>query len=70
VQGLYRLVKSDEQFNALNHQESVIAKMDDLNAWMYLETLNYHSDQEVYEANQELIELTNHFRDMRDVEFE
>ena len=47
---LHALVKTDEQFNVLNKEDSVFEKMESLSACIYLETLNHHTNQSVFEA--------------------
>ena len=44
--------------------------MEMLDAHLYIETLNHHTNQDVFEAAQDLIELIGHYKDQMECEYE
>ena len=61
VHALYKLLNS--------RVEGVYDHMVELDALMYFDTLNHHTNQGVFEAAQDLIELVEHLNDEMDCEF-
>ena len=54
---LIALLKTDEVFNCIGQEGSVVKKMKECNAFMYFSALSHHNDEKVFEASQQLMKL-------------
>jgi hypothetical protein len=54
---LIALLKTDEVFNCIGQEGSVVKKMKENNAFMYFSALSHHNDENVFQASQELMSL-------------
>ena len=61
LEALYKLLKSDEYFRVQGHVTSVYYKMSQLNLPEYLERLNSHDNQQVFQLAQDILDQYNFF---------